>query len=131
MSVLDHVGERFGAEEVRARLDRSGEPAVRHIELNGNREPGGEGVNGRGETALREDGGVDPCDNVPQVLDPAPGIAEGEAEQFLGALRRGFPFLLGELEVEDSGDEPLLGAIVQVAGDASACGVGGSDQART
>ena len=72
-----------------------------------------------------------PATMLAQVLDPAPGVAEGQAEQFSGALRRGFPFLLGELEVEDSGDEPLLCAIVQVAGDASACGIGGGDQART
>ena len=54
----------------------------------------------------------------------------GRAEQLLGALRRGRPFLLGELEVDDSGDEPLLGAVVQVAGDPPARGVGGGYQAR-
>src|SRR5215472_15661361 len=104
--------------------------SVGHVGVDGDRQPGGEGVDGRGETALGEDGGMDPRGDLTQILDPAPGVAEGQAEQFPGALRRGCPLLLGELEVDDRGYEPLLGAVMQVPGDLLARRVGGGDQAR-
>jgi hypothetical protein len=47
---------------------------------------------------------MDPRGDLAQVLDPAPGVTEGHLEQFPGPLRRGFPFLLGELEIDDRGD---------------------------
>src|SRR5216683_6998258 len=81
--VLDNVRQGFGAEEVYARLDRAGEPAVGHVDLDGDRQPGGEGADGRGETPLGEDGGMDPRGDLAQVLDPAPGVAEGQASSSL------------------------------------------------
>ena len=128
--VPDHVGECFGAEEVHAGLDRRREPAVRHVELDRDRQPGGEGSDGRGQAALGEELGVDAGHDLAQILKAVPGVKEGPADQFPRLFRRGIPFLLGELKVDQGGDEPLLGAVVQVPGDAPAGRVRGGDQAR-
>ena len=59
-----------------------------------------------------------------QVLDPAPGVIQGLADEFPRPLRRGLPALLGKLQADESGDEALLGTVVQVPGNALARGVG-------
>lgn len=124
----DHVGERFGAEEVHAGLDRRRKPQVGHVELDRDRQPGREAVDGRGQPALGEDRGVDAGRDLAQVLEPVPGVADGPGEQLPGLLGGGIPLLLGELEIDERGHEPLLGAVVQVAGDAPAGLIGSGHQ---
>ena len=65
-----------------------------------------------------------------QVIDPAPGVLEGLADKLPGPMRSRLPALLGKLEVHKSGDQMLLGAVVQVPGYALTRGVGRGDQAR-
>ena len=48
-----------------------------------------------------------------QVLDTAPGVHEGLAEEFPGPVRSGVPALLGKLKVDQSGDETLLGTVIR------------------
>jgi hypothetical protein len=114
--VPDHVGERLGAEKVHGGLDRRRQPGTRHLELDRNRQPGREGADGRAQPALGEDRRVDAGHDLAQFLEPGPGVAERLAEQLSGPLRRGIPLLLGQLKIDKRGDEPLLGAVVQVAG---------------
>jgi hypothetical protein len=114
--VLGHVGERLRAEEVHARLDRGREPARGYLDLDRNRRPDGQGADGGGQAALGEDRGQDPGRELAQVVEAVPGVGQGQADQFPRALRRRLPLLLGQLEVDQGGDEPLLRPVVQVAG---------------
>ena len=87
--VLDYVGERFGAEEVDARLDWLGESLVGDVQVDGNGKPAGEGVEGGGETAMGQDRGVDARSDLAQAVDAATGVTERMVEGFLRLLRRG------------------------------------------
>src|SRR5580658_10705660 len=79
---------------------------------------------------LGEDRRMQACHELAQVLDPAPGVLEGLAEQFPGPMRSRLPALLGELKVDQGSDQMLLGTVVQVPGNALTGGVGRGDQAR-
>src|SRR5215469_18406353 len=68
-------------------------------------------------------------DDLAQIIDPALGVPQCQAEQFLCLLRRGFQLLFGKLQMNEASDEPLLSAIVQVPGDALASGVRSGNQA--
>jgi hypothetical protein len=69
---------------------------------------------------------MDSRGDLAHVLDPAPGIAESRAEQ-LSRAGAWIP-LLGELEVDEGGGQPLPGTVMKVAGDPLACRVGGDGQ---
>jgi hypothetical protein len=69
---------------------------------------------------------MDSRGDLAHVLDPAPGIAETGPSSFR-APERGSP-LLGELEVDEGGGQPLPGTVMKVAGDPLACRVGGDGQ---
>lgn len=96
--VLDHVGECLGAEEINARLDRAREPAFGQLELNRHGEPGDEAGQSSGQAALGQDRGMDPRRDLTQLVEPPPGVAEGQAEQFPGPLRFRGQLLLGQLQ---------------------------------
>jgi hypothetical protein len=53
-----------------------------------------------------------------QVLDPAPGVLDGLAEEFPGPIWSRLPPLLGKLKVDERSDQMLLGTVVQVPGKA-------------
>jgi hypothetical protein len=89
--VLGHVGERLGAEEVHARLDRGREPARGHLDLDRNRRPDGQGADGGSQAALGEDRGQDPGRELAQVVEAVPGVGQGQADQFPRALRHRIP----------------------------------------
>ncbi len=58
---------------------------------------------------------MDSRGDLAHVLDPAPGIAESRAEQ-LSRAGAWIP-LLGEVEVDEGGGQPLPGTVMKVAGD--------------
>ena len=59
-----------------------------------------------------------------QVLEPSSRVIEGLAHEFPRPLRSGLPALLGQLQADESGDQALLGTVVQVPGHALARRVG-------
>ncbi len=61
---------------------------------------------------LGEDRRMQACHELAQVLDPAPGVLEGVAEQFPGPMRSRLPALLGELKVDEGSDQVLLGTVI-------------------
>ena len=83
-----------------------------------------------GQAMLGEDRGMQARSELAQVLDTAPGVREGLAEEFPGPVRSGLPALLGKLEVDQGGDQTLLGTVMQVPGNALTRSVGRGNQAR-
>jgi hypothetical protein len=126
--VLDDVGQRLGTEKVQAGLDRGGQPDARYVDLDRNRNPVGEGANGRRQTMLGENRRMQPRGQRAQVLEPAAGVFQCPADQFSRPLRCRVPALLGHLQADQRGDQALLSAVVQVPGDALARDVGRGHQ---
>ena len=122
--VLDDVGQCFGTEKVQAGLDGRRQPEARHVELDGDGKPVGEGADGRGQAMLGEDRGMQARGQRAQVLEPPSRVLQGLAHEFPRPLRSGLPALLGQLQADESGDQALLRTVVQVPGHALARGVG-------
>ena len=72
---------------------------------------------------------MDAGGEVAQLGDAGPGLLERHLPQLGGALRVRRRLALRELEREHGAHELLLRAVVQVAGEAGAGGVGGLDDA--
>jgi hypothetical protein len=129
MGVLGRVGERLGDDVVARHLDRLGEPRPDvHLQLDREDRAAGECLERRPEAAFGQDGRVDAARQLAQLLKGA-GQAVGDPGQLrpeLGPLGR--HGRLGGAEVQHQRDQPLLGAVVQVALDPPACLVtGGHD----
>ena len=94
--VLDHVGERLGAEEVDARLDRRRKPVAGQFELDRDGKPVGQGARGQrsGRAGSRSPDGS-PRRSRAGRSSPCVASLEGEVEQLPGALRIRCPFLAG------------------------------------
>jgi hypothetical protein len=67
LRVLDHVGERLGAEEVDARLDRLRESPVSDVQANRQGKPVGQRVEGGGQAAKGQDRWVDARGDLAQA----------------------------------------------------------------
>src|SRR5881396_706132 len=114
--VLRDVDERLADDVVDGRLDRLRQPAFRHrAQLYGNGRARSHALEGRSEPTLRQHRRMDPAGQLAQLV-------EGELELLLrpfDELERA-PVLLrkavaGESQREGERDEPLLGAVVEVA----------------
>ena len=95
----------------------------------GHRAAGRQGGQRGVEAAVGEDGRVDAADQVAQLgqrlLDLAVRVVQGGGR--LGVARH---LALGGAQLDAEGDQPLLRAVVQVALDAAALLVGGTDRGR-
>jgi hypothetical protein len=130
VGVLEDVRERLGDQVVRRHLHRfRRSPPGLDEELDRERRSRGQRRERRGETAIAEDGRMDAASEVTQLLQRG-----GE----LGASLREQLFLLGAGRQETreqpqphrERDEPLLGAVVEIALEPPAGTVGGGHQPR-
>ena len=130
--MLGRVGQRLRDDIVRADFDPLGQPPFYlHLEVDRDRGAAGERLQGRAETALGQDRGVNPASVLAQFIERTgqPGGHPAEFGAQLAELRRHRSLRRPQLEGER--DEPLLCAVVQVALDLQARLVGRSDQTRT
>jgi hypothetical protein len=72
---------------------------------------------------------VDPAGELAQLLDRELDLLAGIRDQLRGTRRLARDLRLGEAERQGDADEALLRAVVQVALDPPALGVGGGDDA--
>ena len=125
------VGQRLGDHVVGGDLDRLGQPPRHlHVEADGDGGAAGQRPERRAQPALGEDRRVDAAGDLAQLLQHVVHLGD-RALQPLGQLagsgrrrRLRLPQLQGE------GDQPLLGAVVQIALDAPARLVGGGHDPR-
>ena len=131
VGVLGGVCERFEDDEVRGRLNGQGEvPAAVDVERNGHGRAVGDGGKGGLEAAIGEDAGMDSARELAELLER--GIELGARDLEL-AGRRGV-WLDTRFETskdQRNRDEPLLGAVVEVALDAAARAVLGLHDPRS
>ena len=134
VGVLGDVRERLGHDEIGRRLDRRRQPPIRDGADRGrHRRPLGEGRDRVGQAGLGQDRRVDPAGELAQLLDR-------ELELRRGLVGRGdrLGVLAGPsgepspdaAQRERDRDEPLLGAIVEVALEPTALLVGRLDDPR-
>ena len=121
--VPDDVGQALGDGEVDGRLDRvrrpTGHPGGdldrdRHVER--------ERLDRATEPAVGEHRRVDAADHRAQVAERGGGGGAGLADQPPGLLRVGLEQRVGHAEGHRQGDQPGLGAVVQVALDPAQLG---------
>ena len=122
--VAGDVGQRLGGDEVGGRLDLRRGPLVElDVDLDRQRHAVGEPLHGRPEPAVGEDRGVDAARELAQL-----GERDGELVGELLDHRHEVGVLhprAQQPQVERERDELLLGAVVQVALQPPARGVGG------
>ena len=117
--VLDDVLERFRAREVHGRLDL-GRPAADAAGGDAGRDgrPPGGAPQRLLQPLVGEQGGIHAARDQPHLVDRLLD-APAELEQGRGLARHDAPQALGgQLELDAQADEPLLGAVVEVALDA-------------
>ena len=123
--VLGRIGQRFSDEVIGADLYRLRQPpSRRYLQVDGDRVAAGECPESGMEAALGQDRGVDAARGLAQFLQRACGLADGAVE--LGS-ERGRRCSLCCAQAQGEGDQPLLGAVVQVALDPPTRLVGGGD----
>jgi hypothetical protein len=131
LRVLRHVGQRFGGDEVGGRLDRLAQ-LVRGghaADLHRHGSARGERLQRRPEAAVAEQRRVDaPC-QLAQLLDGELGLLPCLRHQLDRARGIALDPRLGESEGEGHGNQPLLGAVVEIALDAPALFIGGGEDA--
>ena len=133
VGVLGGVGEGLGDDEVRGGLRGRARAAQRRrvgdVDADRDRAAGGQRGQRGVEAAVGEDGRVDAADQVAQLgerlLDLAVRVLQGG-----GGLRVARRLAPGGAQLDAEGHQPLLGAVVQVALDAAALLVGGTDGGR-
>ena len=130
LRVLDDVGQRLGDDEVRARLDLAPRTARLEVDLDGQRRDRSATSDAGAEPAAGEDGGQDPVGELAQLVVAPLGLLERLGDERTPPRAVLVQGLLGELERHDRVDEPLLGAVVEVAHDPPAGLVAGGEQAR-
>ena len=123
--VLGHVGQRLGDDEVDGALDRR-RRALRHVDRQRHRHrAAGDDRRQRGvEPAVLEDRGVEAAHEVAQLGQRLLGLLVRAGDELQRAVGIGGELLLGPAEVHAERDQPLLRAVVQVALDAAALGLG-------
>src|SRR6202042_942181 len=72
--VLDHVGERLGAEEIDACLNRPWKSVAGQVELDWHGEPAGQGGEGSRQATLGQDRGVNSRRDLAQLIEPLLGV---------------------------------------------------------
>ena len=131
VGVLGDVGQRFGDDEVGRGLDRAREPFRQPaLELDRHRRAAGERLQGGVQPALGEHGGMDARREIAQLVDRLPGVGERAVDELASAVDVGGEALARELELDHQRDEPLLGAVVEVAPEPSAFRVARLDDPR-
>ena len=85
-SVFGDVGQRLGDDEVGGRLDRGGEPADGHVDLDRHRHPRGQRVDSRAQPAAGEDRWEDAVRELAQLGRRALGVVERLGQQGGGIL---------------------------------------------
>ena len=128
--MLGGVRQRFGDDEVRGRLHRQRQlPAAVEVELDRHRRAPRHGGKRGLQAAIGEDARMDPASELAELLQC--GIELGARDREL-ARRRGVRLetRLEKPKAQRERDEPLLGAVVKIALDASPRGVRGLDDPR-
>ena len=132
LRVLVDVGQALRDDEVGSRLDLVGQALLRrgdHLDRHGR--AAGEVLERRGQAAVGEDRRVDAAREVAQLLQRQAGLVARLARSAPPPRRRPLGrALLGHAQRQRERHEALLGAVVEVALDAAALGVGGLDDAR-
>ena len=131
VSVLAHVGEALGHDEVGGGLHLVREALLGRLEdLDRHGRARGEILQRGAQATVGQDRRVDAAREVAQLLEREVRLLPRAADQ-LGSLRVA---LLGtslrHAQIEGERDEPLLGAVVEVALDAPPLAVGGGDDPR-
>jgi hypothetical protein len=126
--VLSDVGERLGGDEVDRGFDVGRQRLLGHaVHGHRHRRARGERLQRRAEPAVAEHGRVDPAGELAQLLDGELRLLARPGDE-LGCGRRVFAHLrLGHPERDRDRDHPLLRAVVQIALDPAALGVGRRD----
>ncbi len=122
LGVLRDVGEELADGEVDVALDLGREHqglGQVDVERHGDGRPGGEGLEGRHEPAVEEDGRGEPARQRAQLLEGVVRVLRGLGDERAGALRIRVQRALGGREVHAEAHEPLLRSVVQVALDLS------------
>jgi len=73
---------------------------------------------------------MNPVRQFADLGDRVAGLLEGRLKQLTGAHRVAVELLIGELQVDESGDQALLGAVVKIPRQTLARAVGGGDDPR-
>jgi EmrB/QacA subfamily drug resistance transporter len=130
LGVLDDVGERLGDEEVACDFDVRRVALVADGHLNGQRAPRGEGGCCCAESAVRENAWMYSVGELTELRERFACLGESRLEELPGAVHVSVERLVGQLQVDDGGDQSLLSAVVEIAREALAGGVGGGDDSR-
>ena len=130
VGVLDDVGERLGDHEVGRRLDRRGQPVRRGISdssIGIGRRPAS-ASRAPCESAVGQHGRVDAARELAQLLERELQLLLRADHQALGGVGVLAHAALRQAQRQRHRDEPLLGAVVQVALQAAALGDAGLDE---
>ena len=120
------VGQRLGDQEVGGDLDRLGEPSIGpDVQANRNGAAAGECFERRGQAAFDEDGRVDAAGELAQLVQGAGGLGGQSLELRCQLVSLGRHRRFRQLQFQSEGDQPLLGAVMQIALDALPRLVGG------
>ena len=131
MGVLGGVGQRLADDEVGGGLDLVGEaPIDRHVQMCRKRRAAAEFVERGREPALGEQRRVDAVGQLAQLRERERERFAGLAHERSGRRRLARELCLEQPERHRDRDEPLLGAVVEVALDPPPLGVGRLDQPR-
>ena len=129
LRVLGHVGQRLAHDEVGRRLDGLGQALVeRDIDRHGQWGDVRDGLDRRAQAVVGEHGGMQSARQLAQLLQRAAELVAGAVEHRAQRRIGGHP-ARRHAHGERGRHEPLLGAVVQVALQATALGVAGLDDA--
>src|SRR5581483_2321485 len=124
--VLGGGGDGLAGDVPRSDLDVGGESGLGRPEMDRVGGAGGEVFEGGDQAAVVEHGGVEPVGESSQVGDGHPDLPDPGADRVTES--GDLAVHLGGLEVEGGGQQPLLGAVVEVAFQAPAfLELGGGD----
>jgi hypothetical protein len=112
--VLIDVGESLSDQEVDRGLGFGRVAPAGGLDRHRHRAPRRQAVQSRAQPALSQDPRVQPGDEVPQFVQPLPGRLQGGAQVVDRGERVYAHALVGQLEVDQRDDQPLLGPIVDV-----------------
>ena len=124
LRVLGDVGQRLGHEEVARGLDVGRMAGLVELELDRQRGVRGQVLERGREAVVGEHGRVDPRRQITQLADRAPRLLGR------GVERRRRRHAARLLDPHERSDQPLLGAVVEVAADPAPLGRGGARQPR-
>jgi hypothetical protein len=128
--VPDGVGQRLGNDAVRGQLDRLGQPTIDlDIEVDRDCRAAGQRLQHREQPALGEHCGVQATRDLTQLVDRTVQLRYDLVQlraEFLGLGR----CRLHRAHAQGEGDEPLLGAVVQIPFHPAAGGVARGDDPR-